>query len=52
MLTAYINAALRNARSEILPECRGYWDAIDGLHGVWARVETLEACREELQETA
>ena len=50
MLTAYINAALRKARYEILPEGEGFFGAIDGLQGVWAQGDTLEACREELRE--
>jgi predicted RNase H-like HicB family nuclease len=50
MLTAYINAALRKAHYEILPEGEGYCGTIDGLQGVWAQAETLEACREELRE--
>jgi len=50
MLTAYINAALRKAHYEILPEGEGYFGTIDGLQGVWAQAETLEACREELRE--
>lgn len=50
MLTAYINAALRKAHYEILPEGEGYFGAIDGLQGVWAQAVTLEACREELRE--
>jgi len=50
MLTAYINAAMRKARYEILPEGEGYWGAIDGLQGVWAQADTLEACRDELRE--
>ena len=50
MLTAYINAALRKARYEILPDQEGYFGTIDGLQGVWANADTLEACREELRE--
>lgn len=50
MLTAYINAALGNAHYEILPEGEGYFGAINGLQGVWAQGDTLEACREELRE--
>lgn len=50
MLTAYIQAALRKAHYEILPEGEGYFGAIEGLQGVWAQAETLEACREELRE--
>lgn len=51
MLTAYINAALRKAHYGILPEGEGYFGTIEGLQGVWANAETLEACREELRET-
>ncbi len=50
MLTAYINAAMRKAHYEILPDGEGYFGTIDGLQGVWANADTLEACREELQE--
>ena len=50
MLTAYINAALRKAHYEILSEGEGYFGAIEGLQGVWAQADTLEACREELRE--
>ena len=50
MLTAYINAALRKAHYEILPEGEGYFGTIEGLQGVWAQADTLEACREELRE--
>ena len=50
MLTAYINAALRKARYEILLDQEGYFGAIDDLQGVWAQGDSLEACREELRE--
>ena len=50
MLTAYINAALRKAHYEMLPDGEGYVGTIAGLQGVWAQAETLEACREELRE--
>jgi predicted RNase H-like HicB family nuclease len=50
MLTAYIKAALRKARYEMLPDGEGYFGTIEGLQGVWAQAETLEACREELRE--
>jgi predicted RNase H-like HicB family nuclease len=50
MLTAYINAALRKAHYEVLPEGEGYLGTIEGLQGVWAQANTLEACREELRE--
>lgn len=50
MLTEYIHAALKKATYEILPENEGYFGKIPELQGVWAKGETLEACREELQE--
>ena len=50
MLTAYIHAALRKAHYELLPNGEGYFGRIDGLQGVWAQSDTLEACREELRE--
>lgn len=50
MLTAYINAAMRKAHYEILPDGEGYFGKIENLPGVWANADTLEACREELQQ--
>ena len=50
MLTAYINAALRKAHYEMLPEGEGIFGVIEGLQGVWALAGTLEECREELRE--
>ena len=50
MLTAYINAALRKAIYELLPEGEGYAGRIDGLQGVWASAANLEDCREQLRE--
>ncbi len=50
MLTAYINAAMRNAHYEILEGGEGYVGKISGLQGVWANADTLEACRDELRE--
>ncbi len=50
MLTTYINAAMRRAHYEILPDDEGYFGTIDGLQGVWANAQTLEDCRRELQE--
>lgn len=50
MLTAYIRAAMRKAHYEILPNGEGYLGTITELQGVWANAETLESCREELQE--
>jgi predicted RNase H-like HicB family nuclease len=50
MLTVSINAAMRKARYEILPEGEGYFVNIVELQGVWANADSLEACREALQE--
>jgi len=50
MLTSYINAALKKAHYEILPEGEGYFGVIEGIQGVWAQAGTLEECREELRE--
>jgi predicted RNase H-like HicB family nuclease len=49
MLTAYIQAAIRRATYEILSDGTFYGE-ISGFQGVYANAQTLEACREELQE--
>ncbi|MEX1254551.1 MAG: type II toxin-antitoxin system HicB family antitoxin [Dehalococcoidia bacterium] len=49
MLTAYIDAAMARARYKIM-EDGTYFGEIPRLPGVWANAETLEACRQELQE--
>ena len=50
MLTNYIQAAMRKAHYEILPDGEGYFGSIPDLQGVWSNADTLEACREELRE--
>jgi predicted RNase H-like HicB family nuclease len=50
MLTPYIAAAMRHATYEILPDDGTYYGEIPGFQGVWANADTLEACRDELQE--
>jgi len=50
MLTKYIQAAMNNARYEILPDDNSYYGEIPGFEGVYANATKLEACREELQE--
>lgn len=50
MLTSYIQAAMRRATYEMLPDGTFYGE-IPGFQGVWANAPTLEACREELWET-
>jgi predicted RNase H-like HicB family nuclease len=50
MLTSYINAAMRKAHYDILPDGEGYIGKIEANQGVWANADTLEACRDELRE--
>jgi predicted RNase H-like HicB family nuclease len=50
MLTAYIRAAMRTAHFEILPDDGTFYGEIEGFQGVYANAETLEACRDELEE--
>ena len=50
MLTNYIRAAMRRARYEILPDDGSFYGEIPGFDGVWANADTLEGCREELEE--
>ena len=50
MLTKYIQAAMRKAKYEILPDDGSFYGEIPGFDGVYANAETLERCREELEE--
>ena len=50
MLTDYIRAAMRRAKYEILPDDRTFYGEIPGFEGVYTNTETLERCREELEE--
>ena len=50
MLTNYIQATMRRARYEILKDDGTFYGEIPGFNGVYANADTLEACREELQE--
>ena len=49
MLLDYIQAAMKRARYEILPDDRTFYGHIPECQGVWANAATLEECREELQ---
>lgn len=49
MLTEYIRAAMHRAMYEILSDGTFYGE-IPGFQGVYATTETLETCREQLQE--
>jgi predicted RNase H-like HicB family nuclease len=50
MLTNYNRAAMRQARYEILPDDGTFYGEIPGFDSVYANANTLEACREELEE--
>lgn len=50
MLTNYIRAAMRRARYEMLSDDGSFYGEIPGFEGVYANAETLEVCREELEE--
>jgi predicted RNase H-like HicB family nuclease len=50
MLLEYIQAALRHAKYEVLPDDGSYYGAIPECTGVYANAETLENCREQLRE--
>ncbi|MCU0426498.1 MAG: type II toxin-antitoxin system HicB family antitoxin [Candidatus Kapabacteria bacterium] len=50
MLTLYLNAALKKAHYELLPEDKRFYAEIEGFQGVYATGATLEDCREELLE--
>ena len=50
MLSNYIQAVMRQARYEILPNDGTYYGEIPGFDGVYANAGQLEACREQLEE--
>lgn len=50
MLLEYIQAALRHAKYEILPDDGSYYGEVPECNGVYANADTLEECREELRE--
>lgn len=50
MLTTYIRKALHHAIYEILPSDRTFYGEIPGFEGVYATADTLENCRDELEE--
>jgi predicted RNase H-like HicB family nuclease len=50
MLTKYLQAAMRQAKYEILSDDGTYYGEIPGFEGIWANAGNLEACREELEE--
>ena len=50
MLRDYMRAAMHRARYEILPDEGTFYGEIPGFDGVYSEGETLEACRDELEE--
>ncbi len=50
MLIAYIRAALHRAKYEILSDDSAFYGEIPGFQGVYANADTLEACRDELED--
>ncbi len=50
MLRQYIQAAMAQAKYEILPDDGSYYGEIPGFQGVYANAEKLEDCRNELEE--
>jgi predicted RNase H-like HicB family nuclease len=50
MIIEYLQAALRHARYEILPEDGTFYGEIPECPGVYANASSLEECREELRE--
>ena len=49
MLTSYIQSAMRHAKYEILSDGT-YYGEIPGFQGVYVDANSLEDCREQLQE--
>ncbi len=50
MLTQYIQAAMRQAKYEILSDDKSFYGEIPEFQGVYSNAETLEDCRNELAE--
>ena len=46
----YIDAAMRRATYELLPNGEGVYGEVPELRGVWVNEDSLEACRNELPE--
>jgi predicted RNase H-like HicB family nuclease len=50
MLTKYIQAAMRQAKYDILSDDGSFYGEIPGFDGVYANSDTVEDCRAELEE--
>lgn len=51
MLRKYIQAAMDKAHYEIMEDDDAFLGTIPGFQGVYSTAPTLEACRDELEET-
>ena len=49
MISAYLHAAMRMAKYELLPDDKLYYGEIPGFDGVYASAKNLEDCREQLK---
>jgi predicted RNase H-like HicB family nuclease len=50
MIREYIQAAMENAKYEIIDDPEPYYGTVPGLKGVWATGRTLEECRRNLED--
>ena len=50
MLRNYIQAAMRQAKYELLPDDGTFYGEIPGFAGVFANADNLDVCRNELEE--
>jgi predicted RNase H-like HicB family nuclease len=50
MLIDYIHASMQMAKYEILSDDGTFYGEIPGFDGVYANTDTLESCRDELEE--
>ncbi len=50
MLSDYVQALMRRAVYEILPDSGSYYGEIPDAPGVYAAAKTLESCRDELRD--
>ena len=50
MITNYIKSAMRQAKYEILADDGTFYGEIPGFEGIYSNADTLEECRDELEE--
>lgn len=50
MITNYIKSAMRQAKYEILADDETFYGEIPGFEGIYSNADTLEECRDELEE--